>query len=106
MVWDGLGWFRCGGVGGWRGKGFEGDDADGDVDVAAKIVKIEKRREEQSRAEERREEKRRERNPGNLIHRLHRGRETSTSHDSTQAERREASRRRRRTGKKQRGQQN
>ena len=60
MVWDGLGWFRCGGVGGWRGKGFEGDDADGDVDVAAKIVKIEKRREEQSRAEQRRGEERRE----------------------------------------------
>ena len=56
-----------------------------------KIVKRreEKRREEKRKKEKRREEKRREeekrraRNSGNLIQRLHRGRETSTSHDST-----------------------
>ena len=68
----------------------------------------EKRKEEKRREKKRREEKRREgkgregraraaraRNSGNLIQRLH----------STQAEGREASKHRRRTGKKQRGQQ-
>ena len=42
-----------GGYRGWRGKGFEGDDADADVDLVVKIVK---RREEKRRGEERREE--------------------------------------------------
>ena len=48
-----------GGYRGWRGKGFEGDDADADVDLVVKIVKRreEKRSEEKRREEERREEK-------------------------------------------------